>query len=94
MTASTRRREPSPVRSTVVGSTVAGADLELVRERTRGRIALALIALLSLLVVPGMGGLLLGKLSVNDLKELLSALGVLTTLVGTAMGFYFGRITK
>jgi hypothetical protein len=94
MTAPARRREPSSVPSTVAASTAVGADLELVRERTRGRIALALIALLSLLVVPGMGGLLLGKLSVNDLKELLSALGVLTTLVGTAMGFYFGRITK
>jgi hypothetical protein len=79
----------------MVASTGAvGPDLELVRERTRGRIAFALIALLSLLVLPGMGGLLFGRLSVNDLKELLSSLGVLTTLVGTAMGFYFGRITK
>lgn len=78
----------------VVASTGAGADLELVRERTRGRIALALVALLSSLVLPSMGGLLVGRLSVNDLKELLSSLGVLTTLVGTAMGFYFGRITK
>jgi hypothetical protein len=75
-------------------STAAGIDIELVRERTRGRIAFALIALLALLVLPGVVGLLLGTLSVNNLKELLSSLGLFTTLVGTAMGFYFGRITK
>jgi membrane protein YqaA with SNARE-associated domain len=97
--ASARRRGLSAAPRTVAASTVAatavaGADLELVRERTRGRIALALIALLSALVLPGMAGLLFGRLSVNDLKELLASLGVLTTLVGTAMGFYFGRITK
>jgi hypothetical protein len=64
------------------------------RERTRRWIALAVIALLALVVVPGAVGLMRGTLSVGDVKELLGSLGVLTTLAGTAMGYYFGRTTR
>jgi len=76
---------PKPAASTVIG------DIEMVRERTRATIALAVIALLALVVLSGVIGLAFGKLSVNDVKELVAAL---ITLVGTAMGFYFGRTMK
>lgn len=79
---------PKPATSAAVG------DLEMVRERTRGRIALAVIALLALVVLSGVIGLALGRLSVNDVKELVASQTALITLVGTAMGFYFGRTMR
>jgi len=48
--------------------------------------AVAATAVLTILVG------VVGKLTVSEL--MLSSLGLLTTLVGTAVGFYFGRITK
>lgn len=69
------------------------SDLDLVRERTRGWIALAFIAPLASVVPLALLALVIGKLSVGDVKELFASLG-LTPLVCTAMGFYFGRVTK
>lgn len=90
-----------PVRSTVATSTglaqpavSAVGDIEMVRERTRGLIALAVIGLLALVVLSGVIGFASGKLSVNDVKELITSQTALTALVGTAMGFYFGRTMK
>lgn len=84
---------PPPV---AVAAAAPVSDIEMARERERTRrwIALAVIALLASVVVPGAVGLMRGTLSVGDVKELLASLGVLTTLVGTAMGFYFGRTTR
>jgi len=59
----------------------------------RGRIALAFVVPLASVVPVALLGLLLGKLSVGEVKELLASLG-LTPLMCTAMGFYFGRVTK
>jgi hypothetical protein len=72
----------------------ADGDIEMVRERTRGRIALAVIALLALVVLSGVIGLASGKLSVNDVKELVASQTALIALVGTAMGYYFGRTIR
>ena len=72
----------------------AARDINLLRERVRSCIAFGLVGILAVVVLLGMLGLLIGRLSTRDLKDLLSSLGVLTTLVGTAMGFYFGRMTK
>jgi hypothetical protein len=80
-------RRPSRALSTV-------GDIEMVRERTRGWIALAVIGLLALVVLSGVIGLASGKLSVNDVKELITSQTALTALVGTAMGFYFGQTMK
>jgi hypothetical protein len=52
------------------------------------------VALLVSIVLLAVFGLLIGRLSVGDLKELLASLGLLTTLVGTTMGFYFGHVAK
>lgn len=84
---------PPPV---AVAAAAPVSDIEMARERERTRrwIALAVIALLASVVVPGAVGLMRGTLSVGDVRELLASLGVLTTLVGTAMGFYFGRTTR
>lgn len=79
---------PKPKGPTAVG------DIEMVRERTRGRIALAVIALLALVVLSGTVGLASGKLSVNDVRELIASQTALIALVGTAMGFYFGRTMR
>lgn len=76
---------------------VAGQSNEsaiaLVRERVRGGIALGLIAVLALVVLLAVAGVLLGRVSMAELRDLFSSMGVLTTLVGTAMGFYFGRVS-
>jgi hypothetical protein len=72
---------PKPAASTSVG------DVEMVRERTRGRIALAVIALPALVVLLGGIGLALGKLSVNEWKELVSSQ---TGLIMLGAGGYFG----
>jgi hypothetical protein len=74
-------------------ATAAVPDLALVRERTRGWIAFAVIGPPALVSLAAVVGLLIGRVSVTDLKELFASLG-LNTLVGTAMGFYFGRVTK
>jgi hypothetical protein len=81
---------PKPDVSAAVG------DIEMVRERTRARIALAVIALalLALVILSGVIGLTFGKLSVNDVKELVASQTALITLVGTAMGFYFSRTMR
>lgn len=68
-------------------------DLSLVRERMRGRLALAFVVPLASVVPLALLGLLFRRLSVGDVKELLASLG-LTPLICTAMGFYFGRVTK
>lgn len=60
------------------------------QERTRGRIALALILLLAAVVLLAFRGLLTGRIEVRDLKELLIFLGPLIALVGIAVRFYFG----
>jgi hypothetical protein len=73
---------------------VPARDINLLRERVRGWIAFGLVGILAVVVVLGMLGLLIGRLSTRELNDLLSSLGLLTTLVGTAMGFYFGRMTK
>jgi heme A synthase len=94
-------RSSRPARITVATSTAlaqpamsAVGDIEMVRERTRGRIALAVIGLLALVILSGVIGLASGKLSVNDVKELITSQTALTALVGTAMGYYFGRTMK
>lgn len=69
-------------------------DIDFHRERVRGWIAFGLVGVLAMVVLLGVLGLLIGRLSTPDLKDLLSSLGLLTTLVGTAMGFYFGRMTR
>lgn len=88
------RREPREPQPSTRAHPAANRDIELIRERTRGRIAYALIALLAVVVLAGAVGLVLGRMSVDDVKALLSSLGTLTTLVGTAMGFYFGRVAR
>lgn len=69
-------------------------DIDFHRERVRGWIAFGLVGVLAMLFLLGVLGLLIGRLSTRDLNDLFSSLGLLTTLVGTAMGFYFGRMTK
>lgn len=59
----------------------------------RGRTALAFVVPLASVVPIALVGLLFGRLSVGEVKELLASLG-LTQLICTAMGFYFGRVTK
>jgi hypothetical protein len=80
-----RRLPPSNMRS---------GEIDHVRERIRGRIACALFGLLTLVVLISVLGLVIGRLTVGDLRELFASLGPLTMLVGTLMGFYFGRVTK
>jgi hypothetical protein len=63
------------------------------RERTRGWIAIALFAPLSVSVLLAVLALVFGRLTVADLKELFASLS-LNTLIRAAMGFYFGRLTK
>ena len=71
------------------------ADLPRLRENTRGRIALLLIALLALVVI---GVLVLTYLrtlgyggAATDIKELVTLLlSPLVALVGSVTGFYFG----
>ena len=71
-------------------------DPEQARDNTRGRIAYWLLALVSLVVVYGMyrwGAYPYTDSSklVSDLKELAAVFfNPLTTLLGTAIGFYFG----
>jgi len=73
-------------------ATIRSLDQE--RERIRGWIAFTLFGLLAVVVLLAVVGLLIGRLSVVELKEVFASLGLLTTLVGTAMGFYFGRATR
>ncbi len=56
-------------------------------------LALAFAAPLASVVPLILLGLLFGKLSVGDVKDLAGTFGV-TQLAGLAMGFYFGRVTK
>jgi hypothetical protein len=60
----------------------------------RGRIALALIGLLSFVFLLAFVGLLTRRISVHDLKELVIFLGPLIALVSMAVGFYFGGVKK
>lgn len=82
-----------PLQRPKTEATAASSDLNLVRERMRGWITLGFVVPLASVAPLALLGLLVGKLSVVDVKELLAALG-LTPLVCTAMGFYFGRVTK
>jgi hypothetical protein len=59
----------------------------------RGWITLAFVVPLTSVVPLAVLGLLFGRLSAGEMKELLASLG-LTPLICTAMGFYFGRVTK
>jgi hypothetical protein len=68
-------------------------EVDRSRERTRTGIAIALFVPLSVSVLLGVLALVIGKLTVADVKELFAALS-LNTLIGAAMGFYFGRISK
>jgi hypothetical protein len=80
--AAPRSRDPS-----------ARSALDHARERTRGWIALALLAPLPVGVLIAVLALVFGKLTVAELKELFASLN-LSTIIGLAMGFYFGRSTK
>lgn len=64
------------------------------REQVRSWIARTLVTLLISIVLVAVLGLVIGRLSVGNLKELFDSLGLLTTLVGTAMGYYFGHVAK
>lgn len=83
-------RKPRPSSATTEATVT---DMAVVRERMRARLALAFAAPLASVVPLVLLGLLFGKLSVSDVKELVSAFG-LTQLVALAMGFYFGRVTR
>ena len=67
--------------------------LDRARERTRGWIAITLLAPLSIGVLIAVLALAFGRLTVADLRELFASLN-LGTIMGLAMGFYFGRSTK
>jgi hypothetical protein len=71
----------------------ACSALDHARERTRGWIAIALFAPLSIGFLIAVLALVLGRITVAELKELLASLN-LGTLIALAMGFYFGRSTK
>ena len=79
---SSRPREPS-----------GRSELDRSRERTRRWIAMALIAPLSVGILISVLALVFGRLTVAELKDLFASLN-LSTLIGIAMGFYFGRFTK
>ena len=79
---SSRSREPS-----------RRSALDHARECTRSWIAIALFAPLSVSVLLAVLALVFGRLTVADLKELFASLS-LNTLIGAAMGFYFGHLTK
>ncbi len=64
--------------------------LDQARERTRGWITIALVAPVSAGLLVSVLGLALGSIKVGDLKELFNSL---SPLIGSAMGFYFGRHT-
>ena len=55
---------------------------------------MSLIGVLAVVILLAVAAVLLGRISVADLKDLFSSMGLLTTLVGTAMGFYFGRVNN
>jgi hypothetical protein len=91
-TRSSRRATP-PASGKPGAAPPAAAEADLLRERMRGWLALAFVAPLASVVPIVLLGLLVGKLSVGDVKELVAAFG-LTQLVALAMRFYFGRVTK
>lgn len=65
------------------------------RERARGRMATALLGLLALVFLGAMIGVIVGAVSVHDLKELSSFVTPLVVLVSTVTAFYFGgRVAK
>lgn len=64
-------------------------DIDLHRERVRGRIVQGLVAVLSTVVAAAVVGMLTGRLSAADLKDLSFALAPITTLATTAIAFYF-----
>jgi hypothetical protein len=79
------------------GSTSTAAvapDIKTIRERVRSRIAFGLVGLLVVVVSLGVLGLLIGRLSPGDLKELFFSLGLLTTLVQGIIKYYFGQMKK
>lgn len=65
-------------------------DVGQYRERTRGQMAMALFGLLALVFLGAIIGVIVGAISVHDLKELSSFVAPLVVLVGTVMAFYFG----
>lgn len=71
----------------------AGPDIALVRERTRHRLVFVGVAAYASVVPLAMVGLLLGRLSCTEVKELFAALNV-STIAMCAMTFYFGRPSK
>lgn len=72
---------------------VAGPDIALVRERTRHRLVFVGVAAYASVVPLAMVGLLLGRLSSAEVRELFAALNV-STIAMCAMTFYFGRPSK
>jgi hypothetical protein len=65
------------------------------REGVRARITFTLIGLLALVVVLPVLGLMLGVISVNDVKELWIFLGSpMIALASTAIAFYFRSVRK
>lgn len=65
------------------------------RERARARMATALFGLLALVFLGAMVGVIVGTISVHDLKELSSFVTPLVVLVSTVTAFYFGgRVAK
>lgn len=90
---SRRATPPARGKSGAALAAATASEADLLRERMRGWLALAFVAPLASVVPIVLLGLLVGKLSVGDVKELIAAFG-LTQLVALAMGFYFGRVTK
>ena len=68
-------------------------DIALVRERTRHRLVFVGVAAYASVVPLAMAGLLLGRLSSAEVRELFASLNV-STIAMCAMTFYFGRPSR
>lgn len=69
------------------------ADLARQQESVRGTVTYLLIALLAVVLIVGAIALFLGRqLWINGKDYVQIAISVVSGLLGTAMGFYFGRL--
>jgi hypothetical protein len=75
-------------------STIDSEKLGQDRERTRSRMAMAMIGALALVFASSIVGVIAGAVSAHDLQELSSFVAPLVVLVGSVTAFYFGRTGK